>query len=226
MSTFLIAFENYLEKEKNYSKHTVLAYCDDVLSFQKFIKIEIDNDLLESVNYSEIRSWIILLVDEKISNVSINRKVSSLKSFYKFLLKIKAIIVSPLLKHKSLKVLKTLQIPFSEKEMVSALHAANYTDDFEGIRDRLLIEMLYTTGIRRIELIHLETANIDFSNNQIKVLGKRNKERIIPILPTVAKNIKKTCIQKKLACKINNTCIQGNVLLFSVQECCTKLTRN
>ena len=196
MSTFLIAFENYLEKEKNYSKNTVLAYCNDIVAFQKFIQIEFNNDLIESINYPEVRSWIVSLVDEKIANVSINRKVSSLKSFYKFLLKTKAIDVSPLLKHKSLKIPKTLQIPFSEREMGSALDNINFTNDFDGIRDRLLIEMLYTTGIRRSELIHLETANIDFLNNQIKVLGKRNKERIIPILPMVTQNIKKYLIEK------------------------------
>ncbi len=196
MSTFLIAFENYLEKEKNYSKNTVLAYCNDIVVFQKFIQIEFNNDLIESINYTEVRSWIVSLVDEKIANVSINRKVSSLKSFYKFLLKIKAIDVSPLLKHKSLKIPKTLQIPFSEREMGSALDNVNFTNDFDGIRDRLLIEMLYTTGIRRTELIHLETANTDFLNNQIKVLGKRNKERIIPLLPMVTQNIKKYLIEK------------------------------
>ena len=196
MSTFLIAFENYLEKEKNYSKNTVLAYCNDIVVFQKFIQIEFNNDLIESINYPEVRSWIVSLVDEKIANVSINRKVSSLKSFYKFLLKIKAIDVSPLLKHKSLKIPKTLQIPFSEREMGSALDNVNFTNDFDGIRDRLLIEMLYTTGIRRTELIHLETANTDFLNNQIKVLGKRNKERIIPLLPMVTQNIKKYLIEK------------------------------
>lgn len=196
MSTFLIAFENYLEKEKNYSKNTVLAYCNDIVAFQKFIQIEFNNDLIESINYPEVRSWIVSLVDEKIANVSINRKVSSLKSFYKFLLKTKAIDVSPLLKHKSLKIPKTLQIPFSEREIGSALDNINFTNDFDGIRDRLLIEMLYTTGIRRSELIHLETANIDFLNNQIKVLGKRNKERIIPILPMVTQNIKKYLIEK------------------------------
>ena len=196
MSTFLIAFENYLEKEKNYSKNTVLAYCNDIVVFQKFIQIEFNNDLIESINYTEVRSWIVSLVDEKIANVSINRKVSSLKSFYKFLLKTKAIDVSPLLKHKSLKIPKTLQIPFSEREMGSALDNVNFTNDFDGIRDRLLIEMLYTTGIRRTELIHLETANTDFLNNQIKVLGKRNKERIIPLLPMVTQNIKKYLIEK------------------------------
>ena len=196
MSTFLIAFENYLEKEKNYSKNTVLAYCNDIVAFQKFIQIDFNNDLIESINYPEVRSWIVSLVDEKIANVSINRKVSSLKSFYKFLLKTKAIDVSPFLKHKSLKIPKTLQIPFSEREMGSALDNINFTNDFDGIRDRLLIEMLYTTGIRRSELIHLETANIDFLNNQIKVLGKRNKERIIPLLPMVTQNIKKYLIEK------------------------------
>lgn len=191
MNTFIGAFQEYLSKEKNYSKHTVLAYRDDVLAFQKFIEIVSDDDLLENVNYPQIRSWIVFLVDGNIENVSVNRKIASLKSFYKFLLKIKVIEISPLLKHKSLKTPKKLQIPFSEKEMDVVLNTVNYSDDFDGMRDHLLIEMLYTTGIRRSELIQLQTSNIDLHNLTIKVLGKRNKERIIPILPILAENIKK-----------------------------------
>jgi integrase/recombinase XerC len=131
----------------------------------------------------------VYLVGQEISNSSINRKISSLKSFYKFLLKTKQIEVSPLLKHKSLKTPKTLQIPFSEKELDNVLNFLVYKDDFEGIRDKLIIDMFYTTGIRRAELINLKVQNIDLSNGVIKVLGKRNKERIIPILPVIIEQI-------------------------------------
>ena len=196
MDTFINAFQDYLSKEKNYSQHTVRAYVDDVLSFQNFNELAFQNRALDSLNYQQIRSWIVTLVDAGLENSSVNRKVSSLKSFYKFLLKVKAIDVSPLLKHKSLKTPKKLQIPFSEKEMDAALGSTDFEDNFNGIRDHLLIEMFYTTGIRRAELIYLQTSNVDLQNKTIKVVGKRNKERIIPILPNLASNIEKYWIQK------------------------------
>ena len=196
MDTYINAFQNYLSKEKNYSQHTVRAYVDDVLSFQNFNELAFQSRAVSSVNYQQIRSWIVTLVDAGLENSSVNRKVSSLKAFYKFLLKVKAIDVSPLLKHKSLKTPKKLQIPFSEKEMDAALASIDFEGNFNGIRDHLLIEMFYTTGIRRAELIYLQTSNVDLQNKTIKVVGKRNKERIIPILPNLASNIEKYWIQK------------------------------
>ena len=184
------AFQDYLQLEKKYSPHTVIAYINDVVSFESFVKSEFDSDDLSDVNYSLIRSWIVALVDNAISNTSVNRKITALKSYYKFLLKIKQIDVSPLLKHKSLKTPKTLQIPFSEKELDEVLHQIKYPDGFEGVRDKLIIDLFYTTGIRRTELIHLKMINIDFSNATLKVLGKRNKERILPLLPIIANQFK------------------------------------
>ncbi len=184
------AFQDYLQLEKKYSPHTVIAYINDVVTFESFIKSEFDSDDLLEVNYSLIRSWIVSLVDNEISNTSVNRKISSLKSYYKFLLKTKQIEVSPLLKHKSLKTPKTLQIPFSEKELDEVLHQIKYPDGFEGVRDKLIIDLFYTTGIRRTELIHLKMINIDLSNATLKVLGKRNKERILPLLPIITNQFK------------------------------------
>jgi integrase/recombinase XerC len=186
-----VAFREYLQLEKNYSPHTVNAYLNDINSFQRFISKEFDQESLLEVNYSQIRSWIVSLVDGDISNVSVNRKVSSLKSYYKFLLKTKQIDSSPLLKHKSLKTPKTLQIPFSEKVLDDVLHHITYPEGYEGIRDKLIIDLFYTTGIRRTELIHLKQINFDESKSTIKVLGKRNKERILPILPAILVQIKK-----------------------------------
>ncbi len=185
----LKAFQEYLQLEKNYSQHTVNAYGNDLLFFQEFLKSNFDQERLEEVNYSMIRSWIVSMVDEGISNSSVNRKIASLKSFYKFLLKIKQIEVSPLLKHKSLKTPKKIQIPFSEKELDQVLNHIQYPDGFDGIRDKLIIDLFYTTGIRRTELINLKMQNIDLSKNTLKVLGKRNKERILPILPIISKQI-------------------------------------
>ena len=190
MENSKVAFQDYLQLEKKYSPHTVIAYINDVVSFESFMKSEFDSDDLLDVNYSLIRSWIVALVDNAISNTSINRKITALKAYYKFLLKTKQIEVSPLIKHKSLKTPKTLQIPFSEKEVDQVLHQIKYPDGFEGVRDKLIIDLFYTTGIRRTELIHVKMINIDFSNATLKVLGKRNKERILPLLPAIINQFK------------------------------------
>ena len=183
------AFKDYLQLEKKYSPHTINAYLNDINSFELFNKNQFNDENIDQVNYSQIRSWIVSLVDNNRSNVSVNRKMASLKAFYKFLLKTKQIEVSPLLKHKALKTPKTLQIPFSEKEVVDVLSQIQNPIGFEEIRDKLIIDLFYTTGIRRTELIHLKTANVNTSNNTIKVLGKRNKERILPLLPIVSEQL-------------------------------------
>ena len=183
------AFKDYLQLEKNYSAHTVNAYLNDINFFESFNKNQFDQDTIDRANYNQIRDWIVSLVDDAISNVSINRKMQSLKAFYKFLLKTKQIEVSPLLKHKALKTAKTLQIPFSENELTAVLNQIPNPVGFEEIRDKLIIDLFYTTGIRRTELIHLKTANVNVPNNTIKVLGKRNKERIIPLLPIVSQQL-------------------------------------
>lgn len=185
MLTTKESFKDYLQKEKNYSLHTITAYCNDLSDFEFFLKQNFDQDELNEVNYSQIRSWIVSLVDAGISNTSVNRKISSLKSFYKFLLKIKQIDASPLLKHKALKTPKKLQIPFSEKELDNVLNTITYPEGYEGVRDKLIIDLFYTTGIRRAELINLKVSNIDLSKGVLKVLGKRNKERILPLLPII-----------------------------------------
>nr|WP_315162364.1 tyrosine-type recombinase/integrase [uncultured Flavobacterium sp.] len=185
MTTNKDAFRDYLQLEKKYSSHTVTAYCNDVTSFESFNTIHFDQQNIEQVNYGQIRSWIVSLVDNDISNTSVNRKIASLKAFYKFLLKTKQIEVSPLLKHKALKAPKLLQIPFSEKEVVDVLDIAQSAVGFEGVRNKLVIDLFYTTGMRRAELISLKITNVDLSGSTIKVLGKRNKERIIPVLPII-----------------------------------------
>ena len=191
MTNYLKKFQDYLQLERNYSSHTVLAYSKDLLFFQSHLAKHFEEDNLLNVNYNQIRSWIIFLSENEISNTSINRKIASLKAFYKYLLKSKQIDVTPLAKHKALKTPKKLQIPFSEKELNQVLNHLTFSDDFEGIRNKLIIDLFYTTGIRRSELINLEIQNFDEYNETIKVLGKRNKERIIPILPNVKDDIVK-----------------------------------
>lgn len=186
MVTTLEAFRDYLQKEKKYSLHTVNAYWNDLVVFQTFNKTRFGEENIEQVKYSQIRSWIVSLADEGLSNVSINRKVSSLKAFYWFLLKIKQIEVNPLLKHKALKTPKMLQIPFSEKEITGVFDLMQQPKGFEAVRNKLIIDLFYATGMRRTELIHLKVEDVNLSNNTVKVLGKRNKERILPLLPIVA----------------------------------------
>ena len=188
MPNNLTAFSDYLTMEKNYSPHTVGAYSKDLAVFEGFVQEKFGTSL-EEVTYNQIRTWIIDLVNSGITNASVNRKIASLKSFYKFLLKIKVIDKSPLLKHKALKAPKKLQIPFSEKEVDAVLKLLNFPDGLEGLRDKLIIDLFYTTGIRRTELIHLRHRDIDLSAQTIKVLGKRNKERILPILPVITEQI-------------------------------------
>ena len=184
------AFSNYLLLEKNYSQHTVNAYIADVNSAKKFISENYDNIQLKDADYNLIRQWIVNLVEEGLSNRSINRKVSSLNSYYKFLQKTLLIEHNPLSKHKALKVGKKVNLPFSQQELQEVLDNTIEVHDFETARDSLIVEMFYTTGIRRIELINIRLSDLDLTNKQLKVLGKRNKERYIPIIDSVMQSIK------------------------------------
>lgn len=192
------AFRDYLVKEKNYSLLTVRAYLDDVAAFEVFIRLEDEAVQLEDVVYGMVRGWIIHLVDvEGLSNRSVNRKVSSLKAFYKFLLKTKQIALSPLQQHKALKTEKKVQVPFSEKEMEDVVVLNDCPEDFTGLRDRLIVELFYATGMRRAELVGLTLNSYDAGNGVIKVLGKRNKERIVPLLPCTADLLRKYLLERK-----------------------------
>ncbi|WP_417352309.1 tyrosine-type recombinase/integrase [Flavobacterium alkalisoli] len=185
------AYADYLLKEKNYSLLTLKAYTNDLSEFESFIKQDDDGMELEDVVYAHIRGWIVNLVEQGLSNRSVNRKISSLKSFYKFLLRAKQIEINPLQKHKSLKTEKKVQVPFSEKELTAVYEEIEYADDFDGVRDRLIIELFYTTGMRRAELIGLKINSYDKGGQTLKVLGKRNKERILPVLSCTAQLITK-----------------------------------
>jgi integrase/recombinase XerC len=136
----ITSFLNYLSLEKKYSHHTITAYQNDLNTFQLFCNQEYGNESIATVNYAQIRHWIVSLVNSKISNRTINRKVSSLKSFYKFLQKTKQIEASPLVKHQALKVLKQVQVPFSEKEIFKVLDVLD-EGDFESVRNKLMVEL-------------------------------------------------------------------------------------
>lgn len=179
----ITSFIEYLDLEKKYAANTLTFYQKDLKEFQVFMANEFDLEDLSQVHYGLIRSWIVSLVDKGLNNKSINRKLSSLKSFYKFLLKTAVIDENPMAKHKALKTEKNVHSVFSEKEINKAIETID-SSDFEGVRDRAIIELFYTTGIRRSELINVQLVDIDFYKETVKVTGKRNKERIIPLLPS------------------------------------------
>ena len=179
------AFLRYLEHEKNYSKNTISAYRVDLTAFKDFCITEFDQEELKGIHYNQIRTWIVALVNNDISNRSVNRKISSLRTFYSFLQKIGKVDVNPLAKHKALKVQKKIQTPFDNNEVEQVLSILSKDVDFESVRNRLIVELLYSTGMRRIELINIKGKDVDFSKQVIKVLGKRNKERYVMLLPSV-----------------------------------------
>ncbi|AEM71194.1 Tyrosine recombinase xerC [Allomuricauda ruestringensis DSM 13258] len=200
------AFISYLRLEKNYSEHTIKAYEKDIDAFSSFCKENHWESNLENVSYPLIRNWIVALSDQGISNRTINRKISSLQAYYKFLLKVGEIAISPLVKHRALKTSKKVEVPFSETEMETILSEIPFDDDFEGERDKLIIELLYTTGIRRAELVNLKVTDVNLSGHTLKVLGKRNKERILPLLPSTVEQIKNYLVKRaELEKDVNST---------------------
>jgi len=178
-------FIDYLTLEKSYSPNTIKAYYKDLNDFENFSRSNFDNIDIKESNYSIIRSWIIELVNNGNSNRTVNRKISSLKSFFKFLIKTDSIKTSPLDQHMPLKQKKKIEVPFSKEEIFSLLDSDYFPDSYKGLLQKTIITFFYFTGVRRIELIELKESNLDLKSGVVKVLGKRNKERIIPLLPKI-----------------------------------------
>lgn len=178
-------FKKYLSLEKHYSAHTVKAYLRDLGQFREFCGQEHGEAALASMPYSVIRSWIISLMEAGYGNRTVNRKIASLKSYYKFLLRKGQITSNPLSAHKPLRTDRKLEVPFSVQEMQELLSGWDAQDGFEGLRDQLIVELLYTTGIRRAELIGIRTGDLDLPGGTLKVLGKRNKQRILPLVQSL-----------------------------------------
>lgn len=179
-------FEDYLTFEKNFSANTISAYLKDINDFQVFL-VDNGTKISSEINYSFIRQWIVTLSEKKYSKISINRKIASLKSYFNFLVNIGTINSSPLKGHKNLKSSSKIVIPFNEDEINNVFDSFNSTEIND--RDKLIIEIFYSTGIRRQELINIRVENILFDDKLIKILGKRNKERMIPMLPALSSNI-------------------------------------
>lgn len=185
---YLDKFKNYLEAEKKYSILTVNAYTKDLEEFIDFLE-STGASFNKNIEYTFIRNWIVFLSKNKISPNSINRKISSLKAYFKFLVNIKEIKKSPLRNHTSLRTKSKVVNPLNETEMKEVFELFK-TSEKELTRDSMIIDILYSTGLRRAELINLKKSDIYFDDQVIKVLGKRNKERLVPMLPGLVKKLK------------------------------------
>lgn len=199
---FLERFLNYITYEKRFSKHTTQAYEKDIEQYRLFLETQ-EADIL-SANHHHIRGWIISLMESGAETRTVNRKVSSLKTLYKFLVKENIIDVNPTYYLVTPKIPKKLPVFLEEAKLVQLLDSDVFAKDFFGLRDRLVIELLFGTGIRLSELISLNIFRIDLGERKIKVLGKRNKERIIPLTHTLVSLIQDYLFFKKNQFSDNN----------------------
>lgn len=179
------AFLEYISLEKKCSTHTIKAYQSNLEAFEAFVLQQDATGLLEKASYGEIRAWIVALINLGNSPRTVNRKISALRSYYKFLMRNGTILISPLKEHKALKMASKVPLPFSQEEIKNLFESDLFSETYTGILSKTMIQLLYYTGIRRSELVALKTEDIDFSKALIKVLGKRNKERLLPLLPEI-----------------------------------------
>ncbi len=185
----LDSFISYLQHEKRYSAHTVKGYRADLLQFQEFIKDQFETDDFAIVSSAMARSWVVSLLEQGRDPRTVNRKISTLKTFYKYLVREQLVVKNPMLQVVSPKTGKKLPEFVPERDMEFLLDEEAFEKDFPGWRDRLIVELLYYTGMRRAELIGLTLVDVDLTGGTLRVLGKRNKERIIPIIPGLIKSI-------------------------------------
>ena len=210
--SFIGRFIDYLQFEKRFSPHTVTAYRGDLEQFSAYLQAIYELSELQDATFQMVRSWAASLVQEKISTRTVNRKLSSLKSFYKFLLRQGVIKTSPMLRVQAPKISKRLPVFVEKDKMKDLLEGkvdertgeivdlfAQERTPFERARARLIIELFFGCGIRLAELIGLKEQNVDLYKGELKVLGKRNKERIIPINDSLAKAIKNYLVERTAA---------------------------
>ena len=200
-------FLSYLNLQKRFSPLTTKNYAIDLKQFFNFLNQEVYDSRLSEISYQHVRSFIASLIDKKKSTVSVNRKISCLKSFFKYALKNNLISNNPMQKIQGPKTPKRLPVFIDENQIDKIFNQLKFDSGFEGIRNKLLIDVLYQTGLRRAELINLKETDLDLISLQLKVLGKRNKERIIPFSIHL-----KRCIQEYLNAKQENNLI--NSFLF------------
>jgi integrase/recombinase XerC len=176
-------FLNYLQYEKRFSDHTITSYKTDLEQYISFLEKESDGLKPEKATHRDIRSWLSELIEQKQSARSVNRKISSLRAFYKYLVSTSSVEDNPMIKVSAPKLSRKLPVFIPENHLEVLFNNLELAEDFKGIRDRLILEMFYSTGIRLSELIELKHSGIDLYERQIKVIGKGNKQRIIPMIP-------------------------------------------
>jgi integrase/recombinase XerC len=199
LHSFSQSFIDYLKFEKRYSSHTVRAYSDDLEQFFVYLESTFGETPLESISTPFIRSWLASLKEQKITSKSINRKISSLKSFFKYQLRMDLLEKSPMTGVTSPKIGKRLPVYVEEKDMQLLNDHIEFPDNWRGKTDRLLIRMFYNTGVRLTELVTLKNSYVDTDAAIIRVLGKGNKERIIPLSATLVDEIRRYQKEKQVA---------------------------
>ncbi len=183
-------FLKYIQFEKRYSPKTVQSYQTDLHQFENYLNTEFSNTPVQDANYGLVRSWIVSLVEAKLDALSINRKIACLRSYYKFLMRQEIIARDPMSKIKILKTKKKLPHFVNENDTVKLLDNVMFPDGHDGVRDRLILELFYGTGMRLSELITLKENYVNYKDHTIRVLGKRNKERVIPFSAQLVSMIK------------------------------------
>lgn len=188
---YITQFLAYLRQEKRYSEHTIISYAKDLEQFQVFLRLHIgENTAIEAVSYKNIRAWVAFLMSEQIAAKSVNRKLSTLRSFYKYLQRQQVITQNPAIEMQGPKIPKRTTHFLTENSTEQLFDVLTFPDTFEGKRDKMILEVFYHTGMRLSELIQLKISDIDFGLKTIKVLGKRNKERLIPVSDVLLRDVR------------------------------------
>jgi integrase/recombinase XerC len=199
------SFLDYLKFQKRYSQHTIISYQNDLADFFDFIEKQFGLTSLNEISYSFVRSWLAGLKQKGMESKTINRKISTLKSFFKYQLKQGLLPNSPMAIISSTKVKKRLPQFVSEGDINTLFNYMEFSDDWSGKTERLLLELLYNTGIRKAELISLKEIHLDNSNSTIKVLGKGNKERVLPVSKELNQLMRQYVADKGSAFETANT---------------------
>lgn len=194
---FIQPFLDYLKFQKRYSVHTIRSYHDDLAQFFDYLSGQFGRVTLNEIDHNYVRSWLAGMKEKKISSKTIGRKISSLKSFFKYQIKTGLLEQSPMSKIITPKISKRLPDFIKEEDARRLLSSLTHTEDWKGLNTKMLVTLFYTTGMRLSELINLREGQIDFGKKQIKVLGKGNKERIIPVNAEILAAIKEYIQNKK-----------------------------
>ncbi len=200
-------FKRYIQYEKRYSDHTLKAYQNDLDQFQNYLESAYGTTALETASHFMIRSWLVSLLDKSLNTKTVNRKITTLKSYYKYLLRENVLQENPMLKVVAPKNAKTLPSFVKENDMDRLIREIKFDENFKGCRDKLIIQLFYSTGMRLSELINLQLIDINLKGRALKVLGKRKKERLIPISKSITDAIE------------NYLVLRNNLLLELISDC-------